>query len=408
MLIWYFLFICQVRTTAHSNNSQPVEDIISISQDISPSTGRPFVPTPVLQAAHWNQSLLRCQITSKSTTRSPSPPVTPPPREKELGICLTTAEILSRLSPSDQSHSPDERDKVYYPVAVDSSTRLGDSSGLEGASMDQLFDPPAPLSDSKTALRVPTSEVNFFGLRAQRKTASECIDSDTVGKARWSPYPPCRFAVEFWDIDSLKEKSRLHSHTIWYAGSLYNVYVQVVRKKGIQLGIYLHRQSNIDPIPGASAPVQALRKRNHNRVPSLPHTPASMSSSTVHYSPSIHPPSRSVTPSSAGSASHTSVVIHQSSDHSIPVTATPIAPPQPYRDPRPSVSAYFAISCPSSSGSSITRFTSVPDVFSVSQSWGWKSSSLRADDLEGEEQLKSSTPASRMISLRATVILGIV
>lgn len=389
--------------------NMPIEDIIAISQDISPSTGRQFVPTPVLQAAHWNQSLLRCQIISKPTTRPSSPSPSPPPREKELGISLTTAEILTRLSSSDQSHPLDEREMVYYPVAIDSSTRFGDSSGLEGASMDQLFDPPAPLSDGRTTPRVPTSEANFFGLRAEKKTASECIASDLAGKARWSPYPPYRFAVEFWDVDSLKEKSRLHSHTIWYAGSLYNVYVQVVRKKGIQLGIYLHRQSNIDPIPGASAPMQALRERHHNRAPSFPHAiPFSISSSTIHFSPSIHPPSRSATPTSASSAPHTSIAVHQSSGNSIPVTAAPVAPPQPYRDPRPSVTAYFSVSCSSSIGSSTTRFTSVPDVFSVSQSWGWKSSSLRADDLEDDAQAKPSAPASKLISLRATVVLGIV
>jgi hypothetical protein len=47
---------------------------------------------------------------------------------------------------------------------------------------------------------------------------------------------------------------RLYSHTIFYAGSCYNVYIQAFRKKGIQLGVYLHRQSNVNPIPAASAP----------------------------------------------------------------------------------------------------------------------------------------------------------
>ncbi|KAI6010186.1 hypothetical protein EDC04DRAFT_2770258 [Pisolithus marmoratus] len=386
-----------------------VEDIIAISQDISPSTKRSFVPIPVLQAAHWNQSLLRCHITSSSINPSmPSP--NPPMRDKELGVCLTTAQILSRLSPSEQHTAPDdEKERVYHPVPYDSSMRLGDSSGLEGASMDQLFEHTASSSDSNSA---PTSEANFFGLKAERKTALECITSDATGKTRWSPYPPCRFAVEFWDINALKEKSRLHSHTIWYAGSLFNVYVQVVRKKGTQLGIYLHRQSSVDPIPGASSPVQFVRERNHNRVPSLPHhIPTPAFSPTIHYSPSIHPPSRSVTPSSAPSTSHGSDKAHQSFGNAIPATAPPVAPVQPYRDPRPSVAAYFAVSCMSSTGSSVTRFTSVPDVFSVSQSWGWKSSSLRSDDIGGrgdDEQPKPPGTAPKEVSLRATVLLGVV
>ncbi|KAG6331604.1 hypothetical protein ID866_7486 [Astraeus odoratus] len=377
-----------------------VDDIIAISQDISPSTGRPFVPMPVLQAALWNQSLLRHHIASKPSSSSLSPPHSPLLSDKELGICLTTADILSRCSISDQqSLPPDEKEKVYYPVTHDSSMRLGDGSGLEEASLDQLFEPSSSLSDSKAGPRVVNSEANFFGLKAERKTALECIASDATGKAQWSPYPPCRFAVEFWDIASLKEKSRLHSHTIWYAGSLFNVYVQVVRKKGIQLGLYLHRQSSVDRVPGASTHVRALHERTHNRVPSLPQPiPASVSSPTVHYSPSIHPPTRSPTPNSAPSTSHTPSTPYQTSSNSIPAIAPPVAPVQPYRDPRPSVSAYFAIFCGSPTGSSITLFTSVPDVFSVNQSWGWKSSSLRTDDLSdtgADGQPKPAGPAAK-------------
>ena len=397
-----------------NTSSQLVEDIIAISQDISPTTGRPFVPISVLQDAHWTQSLLRCRITARPR-RNSSPASSPsPPRDKELGFCITTAEILSRLSdPPKQQSTVNEKDKVYWPVAQDSSLRIGESNGLEGASMDQLFDP-STLVDSKSPSRATTSESNFFGLKAERKTAVQCVANDATGKARWSPYPPCRFAVEFWDIDSLKEKSRLHSHTIWYAGSLFNVYVQVVRKKGIQLGIYLHRQSSVDPIPAPSAPVHtgARGERIHNRVPSLPQQIlASASSPTIRHSPSIQPV-RSPTPSSPPSTPPSFPTSYQSSGNATPATAPPVAPAQPYRDPRPSVSAYFSISCTSTTGSSITRFTSLPDVFSISQSWGWKSSSLRTEEM-GEvgadgHPVKSPVPAPKEVSLRATVVLGIV
>lgn len=43
----------------------------------------------------------------------------------------------------------------------------------------------------------------------------------------------------FWDVDLLKEKTRLHSQTVWYAGRLYGVYDQLVWKKGIQLCSHL-------------------------------------------------------------------------------------------------------------------------------------------------------------------------
>ncbi|KAG2070691.1 hypothetical protein BDR04DRAFT_1076522 [Suillus decipiens] len=397
-----------------------MDDIIAISQHISPTTGRPFAPLSVLQEAHWNQSLLRYQITAKpsSTSSLSSPSVSPPPsREKELGLSITTAEILSQLPVSNSSPGPvDDKDKPYYPVGHDSSVRIGDSGSVEGASMDQLFESPPPLSspsiDSKAPVRATTTEADFFGLKSERQTASGCIASDATGKARWSPYPPFRFAVEFWDIDALKEKSRLHSQTIWYAGSLFNVYVQVIRKKGIQLGIYLHRQSNIDPIPAASAPSSQnhTEHTHNNRVPSLPllSTSHSSPSMAMHYSPSIH---RSTTPGSSPPTSSSLTTSFTSSPSAIPATFPPVAPVQPYRDPRPAVSAYFTISCASSTGSSITRFTSVPDVFSVSQSWGWKSSSLRTEHLEvgpDGQPAKPTIPAQKMSSLRATIVLGIV
>jgi hypothetical protein len=92
------------------------------------------------------------------------------------------------------------------------------------------------------------------------------------------------------------------------------------------------------------------------------------------------------------------------------VTAAPVAPPQPYRDPRPSISAYFTISCANATGSSQTRFTSSPDVFPVSQSWGWKSSSLRTEEYidTGYTSDASKPLPGKEVSLRATVVLGLV
>lgn len=401
---------------------QSLDDIIFLSQDISPHTGRLYVPLSVLQAAHWSQSLLRHQITAKpSSGASVSPPSSPPPpRDKDLGLAISTPDILANLSSqTNPLTGASEREKVFYPIPADSSVRLGDSGGIEGHSMDQLFELSSHTTDSKTGARLTTSESNFFGLLTDRNVASSCVAADPTGKMQWSPYPPFRFAVEFWDVDSLKEKSRLHSHTVWYAGSLFNVYVQVVRKKGVQLGVYLHRQSSIDPIPGSSAPhtPTSRAERTHTRGPSLPQNiRTSASTPSVHYSPSIHPSSRSTTPVSSPVAIHTSHTSpHILGANSIPATAPPVTPPQPYRDPRSSVSAHFTISCASATGSALTRFTSAPDVFSISQSWGWKSSSLRTEEYlevssEGEIPIKTHpvTPSGREISFRATVVLGMI
>lgn len=60
-------------------------------------------------------------------------------------------------------------------------------------------------------------------------------------------YPPFRFAAEFPNPRLLKEKKRVYSRTVFYAGSLWNIYIQKVRSsKNAQLGVYLHRAKERD------------------------------------------------------------------------------------------------------------------------------------------------------------------
>ncbi|RPD81559.1 hypothetical protein L226DRAFT_450178 [Lentinus tigrinus ALCF2SS1-7] len=422
-----------------------LDDLMAISRDVSSSTGKPVVPLAVLQAALWSQSSLYHRITYRPPG-SASPSLSPANATKELGLGVPAGDIEKLAL------HPEERLKAFYPVPGDSSLRLGDSTGLEGASMDQLFEPGSVKSGTTRA-----TEANFFGLEQSRKPASAfkstsppdllSPSSPVDPETKWTAHPPLRFAVEFWDVDALKEKSRLHSHTIWYAGSLYNVYVQVVRKKGIQLGIYLHRQSTVDPIPPSSAPVSGILPppprdrsmigRGASASVSSPRPPSAAGSvspsvSATPISPLARVGSTPGTPISSSlpgtsafssrPSTLTSATLHSPSGSigsitvspsvSLPATAPPVTPLQPYRDPRPQVSAYFTIACASATGASLTRFTSAPDVFSVSQSWGWKSSSLRTEeylevDAEGQPAVVM-IPAAREVSLRATVVLGVV
>lgn len=412
-----------------------LDELISISKDISPTTSKPYVPLSVLQSAHWDQSVLRHTITSR-TTSAPSPPASPEPSSqgKELGVTVTGTELASALDQSSGTlqHTSISPDAPYYPIPSDSSQRIGDNTGIEGASLDHLFEGgslPTKTLDGAT-ISAPCSEANFFGIEQNARAALQCAQTKS-DKTRWSPYPPYRFSVEFWDVEALKEKSRLHSRTVWYAGSLWNVYVQVVRKKGIQLGVYLHRQSCVDPIPPSSAPVSLSTPGGTTSTPvsTLRREPSQFTGVPLHHtvsSPSVQYPtpttSRAATPHTAPSTpamssslpnSYYQTISSSASSASIavPATAPPVSPPQPYRDPRPAVSAYFTIACAGSTGSSLTRFSSAPDVFSVSQSWGWKSSSLRTaenSELEGDGIPRETVAAGREVSLRATVMLGVV
>ncbi|KAJ7596804.1 hypothetical protein C8J56DRAFT_1011435 [Mycena floridula] len=386
-------------------SNMAMEDLVFISQDISPTTNLPFVQLETLQAAHWSASLLKHKITYRSPSSSSSTG-SPAPVDKELGLSKTTAAIQSLVASDSR-----EREKPYYTVSPNSSSRLGENGQinlLTSLSMDELFD------TSKATGDQIVSESSFFGLLPRRYLAEDCHLVDLAGTTQFSDHCPFRFSVEFWDTDSLKEKQRLHSQTIWYAGSLFNVYINVqAKKKGqSQLGIYLHRQSSVDPIPPCSAPRGALQ---HSRGPSLPVAlpPGSPSSSSlppspgpVHYSPSIHPLTRSTTPVSRGPTSSSlpyssAFSASGSPAHRSPSTTAGISPAQPYRDPRPLISLYFNIYCASPTGNSQTRFESAPDVMKVGQSWGWKSSSLSGDEMEAADERGQS-------SLRASVVLGLV
>ncbi|KAJ7102463.1 hypothetical protein B0H15DRAFT_875979 [Mycena belliarum] len=430
-----------------------MEDVIVLSKDSSPTTKQPYVSIAVLQAAHWQNSLLRQHITARPAPSpfegrpSPAPtPGSPVQREKELGITQTTAEIRARLAAADPTF---DQEGSYYLVPVDSSQRIGDNGSsvhppsVDNAplSMDELFTtsfaPSSPTTSPRpipnTLSRVSVGEANFFGIQNRRYTAAMCVAADPAGTARWTQHPPFRFAAEFWDAELLPEKARLYSHTVWCGGSLFNAYVQVVRKKGaVQLGIYLHRQSTLD-IQGASAPrgespsappahPSQQRERHgslvgyghghaltHTRGPSLP----AIVAPPTHYSPSIHPPTRSTTPVSASlpsSVSGSPLASGLTLGAGGYATYAPVSPTAPYRDTRPSVSAYFTISCASATGASQTRFASAPDMFSVSQSWGWKSSSLRTEEyMDVGEGSEAAVPVrGREVSLRACVVLGLV
>ena len=58
----------------------------------------------------------------------------------------------------------------------------------------------------------------------------------------YSHFPPFRFAAEFPNPRLLKERKRVYSRTVFYAGSLWNIYIQkVASTRSKQLGVYLHR-----------------------------------------------------------------------------------------------------------------------------------------------------------------------
>lgn len=236
--------------------------------------------------------------------------------------------------------------------------------------------------------------------------------------------------------------------------------MQIVRKKGLQLGVYLQRQSFVESVPPHSIPfvpgstlsspqptsvplhhTDSLPTITHVDRPTTPGTPGlgvatprtrpwaiphhAQSMSALRPSTpgtSVSPPRQATLPgttppSTSSTFSSTSPFSPSVATPAGPSTAHSIVPHSPYRDPRQSLKAYFSISCPSATGASSTKFSSAPDVFNVTQSWGWKSSKAEewvdfdAASVEGDGSSSPSKSSSRTqkveCSLRATIVLGV-
>ena len=281
----------------------------------------------------------------------------------------------------------------------------------------------------------------------------------------YSHYPPFRFAAEFPNPRSLKEKKRVYSRTVWYAGSLWNVYIQKVETtKNTQLGVYLHRAKEKEhdgprghgSVDERIGQVELLMRRNqrHHRhqqqqqqqgdadedtgtssgdpdatliTPSAETSRANAISSLLRGDP-IHKssqnplplsslPDRTYNPSTLSDSDEPSSLLDYSS-----TTATTSSSKLPaansnekllpkkkptlpaYVDGRPTIKTYFKIYSPSKGGRMLSVYESAPDRFNFSQSWGWKSSTMILDD--GILGYEAAGEPQKPGNLRFMVVIG--
>lgn len=265
----------------------------------------------------------------------------------------------------------------------------------------------------------------------------------------YTNYPPFRFAAEFPPVRSLKEKKRVYSSTVFYAGSLWNVYVQKKETdKGTEVGIYLHRQRHTegsdDVLAAANNSVDErighlerellIRRRSSRRGVTEPRAYASDDNSgsgndtTLVAGPSqdldtlsgllrsqgVGNPTKaseaSVALSGAGGGAGLDRPYAMSSDaRKVDSDADDVGANQPrrvkvpalppYVDGRSKIKTYFRIYTPSKGSRILSVYECAPDKFDFSQSWGWRSKELILEDrMEGE-----STKDPR---LRFMVVIG--
>ena len=293
--------------------------------------------------------------------------------------------------------------------------------------------------------------LDFMGANSLESARPPSRAFTPTSAPRFSHYPPFRFSAEFPNPRTLKEKKRVYSHTVWYAGSLWNLYIQRVNNSKVQqLGIYLHRAKEKEPVDdplhqwmaagvderiGQLEREMLLRKNERGGriwiVGDSPRRstfdPEDTSAEATHEYDSaaqrasfgrttsprlakstqraletagatgrLPPDSSGVDGQMLDSDDEDAELLRMNRRYN--VSATP-----PYMDLRPTIRTYFKIYSPSKAGRLLSIYESAPDKFDVSKSWGWKSSQMQLDDgIGGTDNVKSSKDGK----LRYMVVIG--
>ena len=447
---------------------------IRTSQD---ALGLPVMPEQVVSNALWQQMELRQRVMNAREN------------DLELGMAVQATEEVTTsdttMSINNPSSPPSNKGKHK---ATDSSSTIDfaqdeddyDSQSWDGTGRPRKFW--IPSSDCNIVMGgnaepfIATSNSNTMQRHAARLSAtvqpedvtwaSDFATSTTTAQTRpgtsdgsateipppsvsYTHLPPFRFSAEFPAPRSLKERRRVYSRTVFYAGSLWNIYIQKVAsaRSTKQLGVYLHRakeRETEEAVFGASAAGSSAinhvegrislleremlvgrseaRRRHHQRrseeirleggeESSGSAGDAEASASQRMRLPLRHRKSsqRDILASSPQDAEFSHLVSDSGTPSSTDEDSdeedfTPTLPPltassasssgiptlPPYVDARPTIKTYFKIYSPSRGGRMLSVYESAPDKFNFSQSWGWKSSTLMLDEGmmgggEGEE-----------------------
>lgn len=236
--------------------------------------GLPVLPDSIVTNALWMQLELRQKVLSA--------------REGDLELGLSQpAEPhhlpeLASQTPSDSQNSKGKR-KLYDAVDLPESSKDNDteSGSWDGNARPRKFwipstdcnivvggnaEPTVTTNTSSKLLRhvnrmsatieppdlqwaadfASSPSTNIDGINRPTTPAGRTAEDDGSEQQpepiAYTTFPPFRFAVEFPNPRLLKEKKRVYSRTVFYAGSLWSIYIQKVRsQKNPQLGVYLHR-----------------------------------------------------------------------------------------------------------------------------------------------------------------------
>lgn len=233
--------------------------------------GQPVVPDALITEAQWQQLELRSKVLGARDT------------ELELGLSFPLEQTADALEENQIIHASPVRRTASAKGKGKAADGEAESISLMSTATPRLIgsttvqSKQADNNEDKKKFYIPSQDCNIVigGNSDPVVTASSTVQRSAPGDAnepvpdlstspplsdrpvtpgatvtsgsqprpeRYSTFPPFRFAAEFPNPRLLKEKKRVYSRTIFYAGSLWNVYIQKVRStKNPQLGVYLHR-----------------------------------------------------------------------------------------------------------------------------------------------------------------------
>lgn len=226
--------------------------------------GLPVMPDKVVSNALWQQMELRQRVMNARDT------------DLELGLSIQATEDESALesaSPTNTKGKQKATDSTFGHD-YDQDEDDYDSQSWDGTGRPRKFW--IPSSDCNIVMGgnaepfIATSSSNTAQRQAARLSAtihpedltwaSDFATSTTTAQPRpgtsdsattdapppavsYTHLPPFRFSADFPAPRLLKERKRVYSRTVFYAGSLWNIYIQKVHsaRSTKQLGVYLHR-----------------------------------------------------------------------------------------------------------------------------------------------------------------------
>lgn len=388
--------------------------------------GTPFLPIEITSNAVWMAEELRLKIEVAKPEQTclnldaegnASRDTTPEAEaEVEFGGKGKNREYLEATTSSTQIPSYWARTPTRYRIPkADMSciyTGRGDTDNL----CSDMYDEEEGNASSDGQPNDP-----FVYTTGSGATPTETYQS---GRSKYTSFAPFRFSIQFPHPRALREKKRMYSHTVWYAGSFWNLYIQRVNTtKAQQLGVYLHRVKDRDHVTQLTDHILSFSsryrvddrtgqlERDLNRLPisvqdslgihdtdvvevldsaiNRSQQKRGISSASADASPN-----RAVRPRSSGqiddnegleaeSDSETppqSLARHEKLKHESPFYVAQRGSTHLYTDTRPTIKTYFKIYSPTKNGQQISMYESAPDNFEFGKSWGWRSSSMVFDD----------------------------